>query len=110
MKLFKRNKEMIHFSGRRHTKMGILSAVIGIIAVLGFATLSLVSGIARGEGGIILGILGLLLFVLTIVGFALSYQSFKKKDIFYRFPMIGALLNGFMVIVLLILYIIGIAI
>jgi hypothetical protein len=38
----KKNKEMIHFSGRRHTKTGILSMVIGIVAVAGFLALSIV--------------------------------------------------------------------
>lgn len=110
MKLFKRKKEMIHFSGRRHTKTGIISVVIGAVAILGFITLSILSGVAKGNGGIILGFIGLLLFAMSILGFVLSYKSFKKKDIFYRFPIIGAVLNGFMIILLLVLYIIGIAI
>lgn len=107
MKLFKRNKEMIHFSGRRHTKMGIFSTVIGIVVVLGFLTISIISGLARGKGGFALGVLGILLFALSVFGCVLSYRSFKKKDIFYRFPVIGAVLNGFMTIFLLIIYILG---
>lgn len=110
MRLFKRNKEMIHFSGRRHTTMGIISTVIGAAVVLGFLTLSMLSGLAGGKGNILLGFIGILLFGLSIFGFVLSYQSFKKKDIFFRFPVIGAILNGVMVILLLVLYIIGIAI
>lgn len=106
---WKHNKEMIHFSGRRHTKTGIFSTVIGIINVIGFIILSIVSGAARGNGGFLLGVIGLLLFVLSIVGFCMSYRSFKKKDIFYRFPIIGGVVNGFMVILLLILYVIGVS-
>ncbi len=106
--MHKRDKEMIHFSGRRHTKTGIASTVIGSIAVLTFIALSVVSGMAKGKGGFILGLIGLLLFALTVFGFVLSYRAFKKKDIFYRFPVIGIVLNGFMTILLLILYIIGI--
>lgn len=99
---------MIHFSGRRHSKTGIISAVIGILVVLGFLAVSIISGLARGEGGFILGILGLLLLLLSVGGFVLSYKAFKKKDIFYRFPIIGAVINGFMTILLLIIYILGV--
>ena len=105
--LFKRNKEMIHFSGRRHTKMGIISAGIGVIVVLGFLSISMVSGLAHGNGSLVLGIIGLFLFGLAVFGFVLAYKAFKKKDIFYRYPVIGAVINGFMTIILLIIYILG---
>lgn len=106
-KFWKRNKEMIHFSGRRHTKTGIFSTIIGSAVVLGFLIISIVSGYARGNGSIILGIIGLLLFGLSVFGFVLSYKSFQKKDIFYRYPIAGAVMNGFMTILFLVLYILG---
>ncbi|MFT4145122.1 MAG: DUF6142 family protein [Mobilitalea sp.] len=108
--LFKRNKEMIHFSGRRHAKTGVAAAIVGVVSVIGFLTLSILSGVAGGHGGFVIGIIGILLFALSVFGFVLSYRTFQKKDIFYRFPIIGALLNGFMSILMLALYIIGIAI
>lgn len=108
MKIPKRNKDMIHFSGRRHTKMGIISAVIGIAVVIGFIAISVVSGVLTGNGGLVLGIIGILLFCLAIFGFVLSYKAFKQKDIFYRFPLIGAIFNGIMTVFLLILYVLGI--
>ena len=104
----KRKKEMIHFSGRRHTKLGICSMVIGIFSILGLLAASILSGIYHGQGGIILGAAGIGLFALSVFGFVLSYKSFKKKDIFYRFPIVGAVLNGFMTILLLVIYILGI--
>ncbi len=103
----KKNKEMIHFSGRRHTKTGIFSMIIGIVTVTGFLTLSIISGMNGGRGGFVLGVLGLFLFGLAIFGFILSYRAFKKKDIFYRFPIVGAILNGFMTILFMIVYILG---
>lgn len=107
---FKRSKDMIHFSGRRNTKMGIISMIIGIVVLIGFLTISMISGLAGGKGGMLLGIIGILLFALAVLGFILSYKSFKKKDIFYRFPMIGAVINGIMTIVLLVIYIMGFAV
>lgn len=105
---WKHNKEMIHFSGRRHTKTGIFSTVIGCTSILGFLTVSILSGAAGGNGGLLLGVVGLLLFALSVFGFVMSYRSFQKKDIFYRFPLVGGILNGLMVIILLIIYIVGV--
>lgn len=81
--------------------------MIGILVVLGFITVSIVSGINKGEGGLLLGIIGILLFVFAVFGFVLSYKEMKKRDIYYRFPMIGIITNGIMLILLVIIYILG---
>jgi hypothetical protein len=106
--IFKRKKEMIHFSGRKHSIMGICSAAIGVFVVAGFLTLSMISGLAGGKGSFYLGIIGIFLFFLSIFGFVLSYKAFKKKDIFFRFPLVGAVLNGIMTVLFLIIYILGV--
>lgn len=107
MRKRKKNKDMIRFSGRRHTKLGILSAAIGIIVIAGFLTISIISGVNKGNGGFALGVIGITLFILALLGFALSYKSYQQKDVFLRFPVIGLILNGFMSIILLVLYILG---
>lgn len=75
--------------------------------VIGFIALSIISGINEGEAGILIGILGILIFFLGIFGFILSYRELKKRDIYYRFPMTGIIVNGIMLIVLSIIYILG---
>lgn len=107
---FVKKKETIQFSGRRHTRLGILSAVIGIVSVIGFIIVSIISGINGGEGGLIIGIAGILLFALSLLGFIMSYKALKQKDIFYRFPMTGLVVNGIMMIVYVILYVMGIGV
>ncbi|NLP34043.1 MAG: hypothetical protein GX359_02490 [Clostridiales bacterium] len=107
IRMWKRERETLRFSGRSHSKRGIWSAVIGIGIVIGFFTLSILSSNSHGNGGIFLGIIGILLFCFAIYGFRLSYKAFKEKDIFYHFPIIGCGLNGIMIIVLMILYILG---
>lgn len=88
--------------------MGIASFVIGIVVILGFIAISVISGLKGGKGGFILGLIGILLLALSVTGFVLSYKAFKKKDIFYRFPVIGAVLNGLMTILFLVIYLLGI--
>ncbi|MDF2544007.1 MAG: putative rane protein [Herbinix sp.] len=105
--MWKKKREMIQFSGRKHTFLGIISTVIGLCSFVGVITLSILSGIARGNGGLLLGAIGIMLFPLSIFGFVLAYKSCKQKDIYYRFPIAGLVLNGFLSIFLFILYIIG---
>lgn len=106
--LFKHNKKTIHFSGRRHSKTGIAATITGLAAVIGFFAISFISGVNKGKGGIILGLAGLILFCAAVAGFVLAYKACKKKDIFYLFPVMGLVLNGLMIIILMIIYIIGI--
>ena len=107
--IVRRNKDMIRFSGRNHTVAGICSTIIGAISIIGFVVISIISGYARGKGSAFLGVIGFLLLGLAIFGFVMAYKSFRKKDIFYRFSIIGAALNGFMIIMMFIIYILGIA-
>ncbi|HKL79326.1 MAG TPA: DUF6142 family protein [Mobilitalea sp.] len=109
MKKYKieKKKNMIHFSGRRNSKIGIISALIGIVVVIGFIAVSAVSGSMKGKGGLLLGFIGLLFLFLAVFGLLLSYKAFRQRDIFYRFPLIGAILNGCMTIVMIIIYILG---
>jgi hypothetical protein len=75
--------------------------------VLGFIAISIVSGIRKGEGGMLIGIIGIILFVIALFGFILSYRELKQRDIYYRFPMIGIITNGIMLIIFMIIYIAG---
>lgn len=85
-----------------------MSTIIGVLVVLGFITISIISSSDNGEGSLIIGIIGLLLLAIAVFGFVISYKAFKEKDIFYSLPIIGSILNGIMIIVLLVLYILGI--
>ena len=105
--MFGKKKEMIHFSGRRHTTQGIISMVIGEAVLIGLLAVSIYSSTSRGNGGIIVGLIGLLLLTLSIIGFTLAYKACKKKDIFYRFPIIGLLINGGLIVTFFVIYILG---
>ncbi|NLK99582.1 MAG: hypothetical protein GX271_02850 [Clostridiales bacterium] len=81
--------------------------VIGLTVVIGFATISIISGLNNAKEGLVIGIVGILLFFLALFGFVLSYKELRKRDIYYRFPLIGIISNGLMLVILMIIYIIG---
>jgi hypothetical protein len=101
------NKKMIHFSGRTDSKLGMISTGIGVLDLIGFITAGAVSGMYHGKAGMIIGIAGLFLFALAVLGFVMSCKALREKDVFFRFPIAGITLNGFMMVVFMILYILG---
>ena len=103
-----RRRGSIKFQGRQHSKRGMISLLLGILVVGTFLTISFISAKYKGNGPFILGVIGMLCFAVSILGFVLSIKSFKEKDIFYAAPVIGVGSNGIMIIILFYLYIVGI--
>lgn len=106
--MVKRKKEVFKFSGRNHSIWGLISVIIGGITLLALIILSVISSLSGGNGGLILGIIGMVLFVMSIAGFILGIKSCREKEIFYTAPVVGMVLNGFLFIVFFALYMVGI--
>ena len=102
-----RKKGTIKFQGRNHSKRGIFSFLIGLAVIGTFLTISFISGTHHGNGGLYLGVIGMISFVISILGFLLGIKSFKEKDIFYVAPILGLGTNGIMTVTLFCLYIVG---
>lgn len=108
--MFKRKKEIFKFSGRSHSVRGLISVIIGGTVLAVFLALSVISSLSGGNGSLILGIIGMVLFVMSIAGFILGIKSCREKEIFYTAPVVGMVLNGFLSILFFGLYMVGIII
>jgi hypothetical protein len=75
--------------------------------MLSFLTIAFISGTNKGNGEFILGVIGMLNFIIAVTGFTLGIKSFREKDIFYVAPVLGVGSNGIMTILLFSLYIVG---
>lgn len=106
--MLKRKKEIFKFTGKSHSVRGFISVVIGVITLLALIIISMISSLSGGNGGIILGVIGMVLFVVSIVGFILGIKSCMEKEIYYTAPIVGMVLNGFLTIIFIILYMVGI--
>jgi hypothetical protein len=106
--LFKRKKEIFKFTGRSHSVKGLISLAIGIISLLTFIIISILSSFSKGNGGLILGIIGLVLFVVSVTGFILGIKACKEKEIYYKAPITGMVINGLLSLLFLILYMVGV--
>ena len=103
----KRNRQKIQFSNRTHPKSGIISLVMGAVALIILLVLCLISGANRGESGGWIGIAGIWTLVLSVVGFVLAVKSYRLEDIYMATPTLGAVFNGVVVVAMMLLYVVG---
>lgn len=103
-------KTRLRFQGNHRSKKGIVSMLISLLVLAGFLTASIMSGIRKGEAGIVVGYIGMVCLVCAITGFVLGLQSLKEKDIRFFQPIFGVAVNGILIFVLFALYLTGILI
>lgn len=81
MKLFNKYK----FSDKSQTLGGMISTVMGLAALVSFGYGIYIAFQAKGNAGLEVGSLGLLSFMLSVIGLVIGLLSFKEEDKFYTF-------------------------
>lgn len=108
MRLLK-EKSSLEFREKKHSKKGTVSLIIGILAWLAFAALSLVSCIREGAAPGPVGALALLDAVLSLFGGFYAVKGFQEREVYYGMPTAGILLNGSLFVIYFCLYLMGLA-
>lgn len=88
---------------------GIASAILAGVSLLSFAAACVISGRNGGNAGLGIGLIGMLCFLASITGFIMAWISLHQENIRPLFPTIGSVVNGLLIIVYMILYILGIS-
>lgn len=101
-------KIKLKFQGKKRSKRGICSMLFSLLSVGALAAASVMSGLAGGEGGIVVGYIGMGCFLAALLGFILGVLSFKEQNIRYFQPVFGSVVNGVMLVVMVSLYLMGI--
>lgn len=106
MKFFNKYK----FSDKNQTLGGTISTFMGIgsLACLVFGVY--LSYKADGDAGMIVGILGMLSYMLSIIGVVIGFLSFKEDDKFYFLSKLGTLLCGLLAVAMTAIVMMGIGI
>ena len=81
MKLFNKYK----FSDKSQTLGGMISTVMGLAALVSFGYGIYIAFQAKGNAGLEVGSLGLLSFMLSVIGLVIGLLSLKKKISFIHF-------------------------
>lgn len=104
----KQKTDMVKFRGRKQSPRGIAALCLGLLALIGFTVIAVISGQSGGSSGVISGLIGVVLLVITAIGFVLSIKSLQERDIFMSIPITSMVINSVMTIFLICLYIMGI--
>ena len=102
-----RRRDAYQFTDKVHPKEGMISIIISIILLCGFVTLFFIT--SKQQGGLLVGVLGIIIFFCSIVGVWFGIKAIKKEDIHYRMPILGIILNGIVLIISMSLYFVGMA-
>lgn len=77
------------FTDKKHSKKGMVSSVLFVVSLTMMIVGIYMSYVEAGNGGVIVGVLGFLAMVLSIIGFAVGLKSFKEDNVFLHFPWFG---------------------
>mgnify|MGYP002596996877 CR=1 FL=1 len=89
---------------RNYTKGGRKSSVIAGVNILLFILAVVISILKKGNAGIYVGLLMLLVMVSAIVGFVIGINSFKEENKFLKYTYIGTITNAVIWIFILGMY------
>lgn len=103
----KKEKGELRLTDKKHPPLGIASFVLSILSFISFVTACVMSGQERGNGGLNVGIIGVLSFFISVIGFIMAWFALRQENIRPLFPAIGSVVNGLLVILYMILYILG---
>lgn len=96
------------FSNKKHSVGGVISTFMALIAIVLFGCAVVFSFRARGEGGMEVGSFALSALAVAFFGCIMGILSYRESDRYYTFSFIGALINGIMAIILIMLFVAGI--
>ena len=105
----KRKREgELRLTDKKHPVLGIAATITGVISVGVFMAACIISGRQGGNADVMVGFIGMLCLVISILGLIMAWISLHQEDIRPLFPTIGSLSNGGLVIFYMILYVLGI--
>lgn len=84
----------LKFVGKKNATGGIASTILGLLAMILLGVAIYLSFLEKGNGGKIVGAIGVLVIVISLFGTILGIKGFKEKEKYYLYSVIGTLLCG----------------
>lgn len=100
-------RKKIQFSDKTHPPRGIVSVILGGLALLILVILCIISGRAKGQAGIGIGFAGICALGMSFIGFVMAVRCSRDEDIYMVTPAVGSVLNGTLTLMLMVLFFIG---
>lgn len=87
-------KKMYSFAEKKHSQRGFVATIMGVISLIVFLVLAYIAYYMNGQGGAYLGGIGLTGVLFALTGLILGLLSFRESNTIYFFSKLGAILNG----------------
>lgn len=102
------SKKKYKFTDKKISRGGVVSSLFAVVSIVLVCIGIYVSFKAKGNGGSIVGILGLAAALLSFVGFIVGVRSFKNENVFLGFPWFGVVVNAITLIFMMCIILIGV--
>ena len=96
------------FTNKKISKGGVMSSLFAVVAAVLLGAGVYISYKAHGEGGSLVGVLGIGAFIVSTVGFFVGVRSFKNDEAFLGFPWFGVVANAIIWLFMMCIILIGI--
>lgn len=98
----------VKFSDRHMAVGGVVSVVLGVMAVLLIIVAVVLSFLNKGNGPLVVGALGVSAFLFDVGGLTIGLLSFKESDKYYGTSIAGSMLCGTLFVFMLGIILMGI--
>lgn len=95
------------FSSKKHSIMGLISTVLGIISAVMLGAILYLSFQRAGNAGVFVGIIGFISIMTTIWGLIIGIRSFFEEDMYYLTSKLGTGINTLVILAWVYIIIIG---
>ena len=103
----RKRRRKLQVSSKKNSPITVLTLCAGILSFVVLLALCIVSAVHKGEFGSAAGVVPLSMLVINIICFASAYKQLHKENIREGMVSLSAIINGGMVVIYLILYLIG---
>lgn len=103
-------KKSFKFTDKKNPITGIISTLIAAIIMIVMVVVCYQSSLSAGNGGLWLGIVGMLALLASLGGIVLALLCLREKEVYYTFGIAGILLNGLLFITFFVIYIVGVSV
>jgi len=81
------------FTNKRHSNRAIMATILGIISLASLGIVLFMTYRSAGEAAVGFGFTGLLATVFSLIGLGLGIVTFRDKNYYRLFPVLGTILN-----------------
>lgn len=100
-------RKKLRIATKRTTASSVISLITGILSIIILVSMIIVSAVYKGVAGQIIGIVPLITLIFNVAAFIIAYRQFKVENVRLGIVSAAAVINGCMVVVFLVLYLVG---